>query len=360
MDFLDAIKLNLFASEIFVFTPKGEIKTMPAGCTALDFAFQIHTFLGSHCIGAKVNHKLVPLSHRLESGDQVEILTSKSQHVQPSWVNFVSTAKAKSKIQSILRRNGRIVQKRGEEILNEFLQRNNMELTTSVLDKLCEYHEVAKHENLFLALGEKKIILGDKDLDELLGKKKTTSSSGWRRLVPFLGKDKKKEKTSQGLSPEGLFTVGEGFNKKKPIIINELNIQQYIFKNCCHPIPGDDVLGFIDGKNHIEVHKRDCTVASKLKSSYGNRILDAKWDMHRQLFFDAAIEIRGIDRIGMLRDVAEVLTDQLNLNIHRITISTDEGIFDGNIELRVHDRDNVKLIVEKLKDIDGMKGVKDR
>ena len=357
MDFLDAIKLNLFASEIFVFTPKGEIKTMPAGCTALDFAFQIHTFLGSHCIGAKVNHKLVPLSHRLESGDQVEILTSKSQHVQPSWINFVSTAKAKSKIQSILRRNGRIVQKRGEEILNEFLQRNNMELTTSVLDKLCEYHEVPKHENLFLALGEKKIILGDKDLDELHGKKKNTGNSGWRRLVPFLGKEKKKEKNASSLMSEGLFTVGEGFNKKKPIIINELNIHQYIFKSCCHPIPGDDALGFIDGKNHIEIHKRDCPVASKLKSSYGNRILDAKWDMHHQLFFDATIEIRGIDRMGMLRDVAEVLSDQLNLNIRRITINSDEGIFDGSIELRVYDRDNVKLIVEKLKNIDGMKEI---
>ena len=161
MDFLDTIKLNLFASEIFVFTPKGEIKTMPAGCTALDFAFQIHTFLGSHCIGAKVNHKLVPLSHKLSSGDQVEILTSNSQHVQASWINFVYTAKAKTKIQAILRREGREVQKRGEEILDEFLKRNSLELTFSVLDKLCSLHEIDKHEQLLQALGEKNIILGD-------------------------------------------------------------------------------------------------------------------------------------------------------------------------------------------------------
>ena len=171
MDFLDAIKLNLFASEIFVFTPKGEIKTMPAGCTALDFAFQIHTFLGSHCIGAKVNHKLVPLSHKLESGDQVEILTSNSQHVQPSWVNFVSTAKAKGKIQAILRRDSRETQKQGEKILQDFLSRNDMEMTTSVLDKLCEIHETPKHEDLFLAIGMKNIILGEKDIDEIHGKK---------------------------------------------------------------------------------------------------------------------------------------------------------------------------------------------
>jgi GTP pyrophosphokinase len=169
MDFLDAIKLNLFASEIFVFTPKGEIKTMPAGCTALDFAFQIHTFLGSHCIGAKVNHKLVPLSHKLESGDQVEILTSNSQHVDPSWVNFVSTAKAKGKIQAIPRRDNRESQKEGERILTEFLARHDMEVTTSALDKLCELHEVRRHEDLFLAIGLKNIILGDKDIDEIYG-----------------------------------------------------------------------------------------------------------------------------------------------------------------------------------------------
>ena len=156
MDFLDTIKLNLFASEIFVFTPKGEIKTMPAGCTALDFAFQIHTFLGSHCIGAKVNHKLVPLSHHLQSGDQVEILSSKSQHVQPSWINFVSTAKAKQKVMAILRRDNRETQKKGEQILDDWLKKNELEMTTPVLNKLCEFHDMQKHEDLFLAIGRPK------------------------------------------------------------------------------------------------------------------------------------------------------------------------------------------------------------
>ena len=168
MDFLDTIKLNLFASEIFVFTPKGEIKTMPAGCTALDFAFQIHTFLGSHCIGAKVNHKLVPLSHHLQSGDQVEILSSKSQHVQPSWINFVSTAKAKQKVMAILRRDNRETQKKGEQILDDWLKKNELEMTTPVLNKLCEFHDMQKHEDLFLAIGRRTILLGDKDVEELL------------------------------------------------------------------------------------------------------------------------------------------------------------------------------------------------
>ena len=375
MDFLDAIKLNLFASEIFVFTPKGEIKTMPAGCTALDFAFQIHTFLGSHCIGAKVNHKLVPLSHTLQSGDQVEILTSKSQHVQPNWINFVSTAKARGKIQAILRRDNRETQKAGEKILKDWLEKNEMELTTSVMDRLCDYHEVQKHESLLQALGEKTIILGEKDLDELQGRrKKKANTSGWRRYVPFMhdkSKDDVKAKAQtdavQTYDAEGyqatpgnkpLFTVPKDLNKKKPIIINEANIGTLLFPTCCHPIPGDDILGYIDNRGHIEIHKRACPVASRLKSSFGNRILDAKWDMHRQLFFDAVIEVQGIDRKGIFHDVSEVISDKMNVNIHRVNFSADDGIFQGNIEIKVHDRDEVRIIMENLKQIEDLQEVR--
>ena len=356
MDFLDAIKLNLFASEIFVFTPKGEIKTMPAGSTALDFAFQIHTFLGSHCIGAKVNHKLVPLSHKLQSGDQVEILSSKAQHVQPSWINFCSSAKAKAKIQAILRRENREIQKKGEQVLTDWMKKNDFELTTSNLDKLCEYHDMQKHDDLFLAIGERTILLGEKDIDKLNEKdKKSTSTSSWRKYVSFLGLDKKKKKDEDNTVEP--VTVKEGFNKKKPCIINEEHIGKYFFRDCCHPIPGDDILGYIDNKNHIEIHKRNCPVASRLKTSYGNRILDAKWDMHRLMFFDATVEIKGIDRKGMIFDVAKVITDELDINIHRVTVTADEGIFDGSIELRVHDRSDVKLIMDRLKKVDGIQEV---
>ena len=350
MDFLDTIKLNLFASEIFVFTPKGEIKTLPAGCTALDFAFQIHTFLGSHCIGAKVNHKLVPLSHRLQSGDQVEILTSKSQHVQPSWVNFATTAKAKGKIQAILRRDNRETQKNGEKIVADWFATHELAMTTQMLDKLCDFHNVQKHEQLFFAVGEKSVVLNDKDVEELQDKKKEGKGGGWRKFVPFFGHDKKEDKPDY-------FVVGEGFNKKKPIIISEDNIASFIFPDCCHVIPGDDVLGYIDNKKRIEIHKRDCPVANRLKASFGNRILDAKWNMHKRMFFDATIEIHGIDRKGMLLDVSKVITSQLDINIHKITISSDHGIFDGSIELRVHDRSEVKVIVESLKKIEDLKEV---
>ena len=355
MDFLDAIKLNLFASEIFVFTPKGEIKTMPAGCTALDFAFQIHTFLGSHCIGAKVNHKLVPLSYKLQSGDQVEILTSKSQHVNAEWINFVSTAKAKAKIQAILRRDNRETQREGEEILNEFLKKNGFEPSTVLVDKLAEFHEYRGRNEFFQGLGEKIVLLGEKDVDELNGKNKDEDSGkGWRKYIPFVGSDKKKKEEAP---KQELFVVPDKFNRKKPIYISEENIKQYKFMGCCHPIPGDDALGYINNKNQIEIHKRACPVAAKLKTSYGNRILDIKWDMHRKLYFDATIRISGIDRLGMLNEITQVISSQMNVNIHKILITCEEGIFEGSIEMRVHDRANVRAIMNNLKKIQDLKEI---
>ena len=353
MDFLDIVKLNLFAKEIFVFSPKGEIITMPAGCSALDFAFQIHTFLGSHCIGAKVNHKLVPISHKLQSGDQVEILTSNSAHPVAEWMNFATTAKAKAKIQASLRRDERKMQKDGEEILKEFLSRNDLEMTTATLDKLCKMHEVERHETLLQNIGDRRILLGEKDLDELLQKK--SSKGGWRKYVPFLNSEKKKDEDAD--KDIELMAVDKDFNRKKPLYISEENIHKLLFPTCCHTIPGDDALGFIDGRKHIIIHRRNCSVADKLKTSFGNRLLDVKWNMHKRMFFDATIQIRGIDRIGLLNDVTQVLSGQLNVNIHRISISSEEGIFDGQIEMRVHDRENVHDIMKKLNEIDGLKEI---
>ena len=353
MDFLDAIKLNLFASEIFVFTPKGEIKTMPAGCTVLDFAFSIHTFLGSHCIGAKVNHKLVPLSHQLNSGDQVEILTSKSQHVQPAWINFAHTAKSKAKVQAILKRAQREVQKRGEEMLSAWLEAKGFEVTQPNMDQLARYHDCENREALFLAIGDKKVILGEKDEDELKGKnKKGDGSGGWRKYVPFV-KAKKQEEEKQ---PD-LFIVPEKFNRKKTIYINEENFPKFIFPECCHPIPGDDILGFIDNQNRVEIHNRKCLVANKLKANYGNRLLDVRWDMHKQLFFDATIRLTGIDRRGLVNEVTRVISNQMSVDIRGLSFTTKDGIFDGSIDLRVHDRDDVKAIIDKLKEVDSLQKI---
>jgi GTP pyrophosphokinase len=353
MDFLDAIKLNLFASEIFVFTPKGELKTMPAGSTALDFAFSIHTFLGTHCIGAKVNHKLVPMSHKLQSGDQVEILTSNSKHVEPSWINFVSSAKAKAKIQAIIRRDSREAQKNGEDILNAFFKKNGFESSPTLVDQLAEFHEIKRREDFYQALGEKKVLLGEKDVDELNGKnKKNESGGGWRKYVPFVKPKKKEEKVEQSL-----FIVPEKFDRKKPIFINSETIDQYVFPDCCRPIPGDDVLGYINKKNQIEIHKRACPSANKLKASYGNRIIDAKWDMKKMRLFDASIRLGGIDRRGLVNEVTRVISNQLSVDIREIHFSTEDGIFDGSIALRVHDCEDLQKIIDSLKEVDGLKEI---
>lgn len=351
IDFLDTIKLNLFASEIFVFTPKGEIKTMPQNCTALDFAFSIHTFLGSHCIGAKVNHKLVPLSHKLQSGDQVEILTSKSQRVQPEWINFATTAKAKAKILAILKREQRHAQKEGEEILNDFLKKADLEPNNpDIIEKLYKFHKLSGKDEFLAALGQKSIILGEADKNELKDKPATSS---WRKYLTFsFGSNKDvKEKTDEKIPSESIDT-------KKVLKLTEDTIQKnYTIAQCCKPIPGDDILGYIDENNRIIIHKRQCPVATKLKSSYGNRIIAAEWDTHKTLSFPVFLYIKGIDNIGLLNQITQVISQQLGVNIRKLSIESNDGIFEGKLELYVHDVDDVKTICGNLRKISNVKSV---
>ena len=285
----------------------------------------------------------------------MEVLTSKSQHVQPSWVNFVNTAKARAKIQAILRRNSREVQKKGEERLSEWLAKNGFEMTLALADQLTKFHESSCREEFYQSLGENTIVLGDADVDELKGKNKKkneSSSGGWRKYVPFV----KAKKSEVQVQPE-LFIVPEKFNRKQTIYLTEENIMQFVFPDCCHPIPGDDVLGYIDNKNRIEIHKRACPVANKLKASYGNRILDVKWDMHKRLFFDATIRLGGIDRRGLVNEVTRVISNQLSVDIRKIMFTSEDGIFDGTIELRIHDREDVRQIIDKLKEVDDLKEI---
>lgn len=355
MDFLDSIKLNLFSSEIAVFTPKGEIVRLPVGSTALDFAFHIHTVLGSHCIGAKVNHKLVPVSHKLHSGDQVEILSSSSQHVDASWLKFVATAKAKNKIKGTLRKRNRELQKQGEEQLTQWLASVELQATSQLLERMCRKNHVAKLADLYLAIGNGTVVLDNKQLDLLQNERKSRKSK-WLRKLPFIGNDKTQQQNDLKIE-NSLFTIGENFNKKIPVVIDEVAIPLLKFPPCCHPIPGDDVLGFIDNNRNIEIHLRNCPKANALKTSFGNRILDAKWDMHRKMLFDATLTVEGIDRKGMLLDVSKVISDELNVNMRRITISAEEGIFHGTIELKVYDRNDVKVIIDNLKHIKGVQEV---
>ncbi len=356
MDFLDAIKLNLYASEIFVFTPKGDIVTMPTGSTTLDFAFHIHTFLGTHCIGAKVNHKLVPLSHKLAGGDQVEIITSNSQHVQPVWINFVTTAKARNKIQSLLRKQEREYAKQGNDILKQWLEQNGFTLTTSVLDKLTASHGEKMHDKFLMAIGKGDITLGEHDLNTLLNKgaetKKRKKSRGWRRYIPFVKSAAKPQEDAHEY-----ITVDKDFDKSLTIVITDDNISRYIFPDCCHPIPGDPIIAFVNESNQIEIHSRSCRDAERLKSSFGAKILAAEWNMRGDMSFLTSIVMRGIDRKGMLKDVSMMLSDTFDINIHRLTITTDDGIFNGEIELKVTSNANLDNIITKLLTINGMQSV---
>ena len=346
IDFLDTIKLNLFASEIFVFTPKGELKTMPQNSTALDFAFSLHTDIGSHCIGAKVNHKLVPLSHKLQSGDQVEILTSKSQRVQPQWEVFATTARARAKIAAILRKERKANQKIGEEILNEFLKKEEIRPEEAVIEKLRKLHNAKNEEELLAAIGSKTIILGEADKNEL----KEKQTSNWKKYLTFsFGNNKEKQEEKEPQEKEKI-------NPKQVLKLTEESLQKkYIMAECCHPIPGDDVLGYVDENDRIIIHKRQCPVAAKLKSSYGNRILATEWDTHKELSFLVYIYIKGIDNMGLLNEVPQVISRQLNVNIRKLTIETEDGIFEGKIQLWVHDVDDVKTICNNLKKIQNIK-----
>lgn len=352
IDFLDTIKLDLFASEIFVFTPKGDIKTMPQNATALDFAFSLHTDIGSHCIGAKVNHKLVPLSHKLLSGDQVEILTSKSQRVQPEWINYATTAKARSIISAILRRDQKTLQKKGETLLNEFLLNENIEPESFDINRLINLHQLNSKETLYAAIGKGAIRLGDAERNAL----KEKQTSNWKKYLTFSfggSKDAKKKEEAESDAEE------ESINPKKVLTITEDTIKKnYMIATCCSPIPGDDIMGYIDDNKKVIIHKRQCPVASKLKSNYGNRIVAAKWQNTKSsLSFLVNLYIKGIDSVGLLNDITQIISKELNVNIRRINIETNDGIFEGKIQLYVHDVNNVKRLINELLKIPNIKQV---
>ena len=347
LDFLDTIKLNLYATEIFVFTPKGDIKTMPQNCTALDLAYSIHTFLGNHCIGAKVNHRLVPMNHQLQSGDQVEILTSNSSRVDESWLAFVTTAKARAKIQAELRRQQRILQREGEEKLNEFLEKEGLGNYAGNIEKLWKLHKFNDRDELLAAIGKGTVILGNDDKDALLGNKKFSLQS----LFSFSSKEKKKEEEMDVKRYDEV-------DRKTPINLTDDNLKNgYIIADCCHPIPGDDVLGYYNEQKQIVIHKRNCPVANTLKSSHGDRILAATWETHKQLYFVVPIQITGIDDMGVLHQITTIISQQLNANIQKMHIESNNGIFEGTFWVNVHDVQDVKTICENLKKVSNVKTI---
>jgi GTP pyrophosphokinase len=343
IDFLDTIKMNLFASEIFVFTPKGEIKTLPANCTALDFAFELHSEIGFHCIGAKVNHKLVPMSHVLKSGDQVEILTSKSQTPKYEWLNWVTTASAKTRIRTRFRKANREMIKKGDELLTAFFKQIRHAYDQQALELLMHHFDLESRDDLLMKLGA-----GSLELDDAV-KHLFKKSKDKNKLIKYwrltLGMSNKPKPETLGDSDEKI-----DYQSTHKLTDESFN-QQYRLADCCHPIPGDDVLGFVEDNGSVSVHKRQCPVAMKMKSSYGSRILSAEWATHKALSFPIELELRGIDGVGIVSQIAKIVSDELAVNMTKLSFETKDGIFKGLIELYVHDVEDVNHLCLKISQI---------
>lgn len=349
MDFLDTIKLNLYSSEIFVFTPKGELRMMPQGSTVLDFAFTIHSYMGTHCIGAKVNQKLESINYELKSGDQIEILTSKSSKVTSEWLGLVTTAKAKGQIKAILRKEEREYRKFGEALFNEFLHNEDLDVDTDKIEKLCRLHEVNSKDELMVAIGQKKVILGDSDKSVIKGE-----SSSWYNRFKFSFSTKKKEN-------KPIDVVDNNSNKKsvdvkKTLIITDQDLHNYRLAECCHPVPGDSVLAFAEDDGSITIHQRKCERATRLKTAKGNNILTVEWHTESSLF-PVSIYMKGVDNIGTLGKVTEVISEKMNANIKKLTLESEGGLFEGTIIVLVHSIDELERIKKGIKKIGNIKTV---
>lgn len=342
IDFIDTFKLNLFASEIFVFTPKGQIKTIPQGSTALDFAFDLHSDLGEHCIGAKVNHKLVPLSHTLLSGDQVEILTSKKQLPQPEWLDYVTTAKAKAKLRAIFKREEKRLIADGQKLVEDALGLLQLQADNETILKLMKYNNFQNRNSLFLQAGSGKLRLDDLAQTVFKPQNKFT-----RYLkIPFVSTSDKTKTTEPELVP------ASRVDRKKTVTLTEENAGlSYRLAPCCRPIPGDDVLGYVDENEIVNVHRRECATAAKLKSNFGNNLVSAKWAAHKTLTFNEVLEIRGIDKKGVLIQILHVITEKYDVNISQIHIETNAGIFVGQFYIYVHDKHEIEALAKNINKI---------
>ncbi len=364
IDFLDTVKMNLFSSEIFVFTPKGEIKTLPQGATALDFAYTIHTRVGDQCLGAKVNHKLVPLSEKLRSGDQVEILTSQSVEPQPEWINFVGTAKARTKIEASLRRQRRRIGEKGKKMLEELFDNEPIDNTT--FNKILHIYKAENKEDLYFLIGNNDVTLPE-SREAFKKMKSSTPEKQDNLFVRYV----KQAMNAIIKSPEPKTVNGTedaSQHKGTPMVpanpkvdrnavyqLTEVKLRKnFIVPSCCNPLPGDDVFGYITEKEEVEVHKLSCQTGMKLKSNFGNRIIEVAWGDYRQYSFTASIVFTGIDRIGILSNILAKLTEGVTVNIQGVNVETKDGIFEGVFNLQVHSAQEVNELCAKIAKVDGV------
>jgi GTP pyrophosphokinase len=343
IDFLDTIKLNLFASEIVVFTPRGEMITLPKGASVLDLAFMLHTDLGTHCIAGKVNHKLVPLSYKMSSGDQVEILTSNSNEPKPEWEKFLVTAKGKTRLRAALRHKRRLIIDEGEKRFMEFLKEHKIELSNEVLSHAITGQGVANKEELFFMIGNDEIKLNE----EMLGRKEESGRFNWWRRNPFRGSNKDQAKQTTDEAAKAIDT------KAIYRLVTRDGNSNYQIADCCHPIPGDDVVGFINDNGDVIVHKMDCSTLARLKASYGSQLLQTQWEDHGDSFL-ATIHIEGIDRKGILQSIVNIISTNMSINMKRMNVTADQGVFNCNLDVLISDAQAVTNLCREIKRIKGI------
>ncbi len=345
LDFIDDFRLNLFSQEIYVFTPKGQLKRLPSGSTTLDFAFDIHTDIGMTCIGAKVNHKLVPLSHQLNNGDQVEIITSKKQKPNEGWLGYVVTGKAKSKIKSALKEEQKKLAADGKEILERRLRALKVTSSSPLLNDLAAYYKLDSVLDFYCDVASKKIDLKTLTRDKFEHDK---------LIVP-----KEPEKKDQQ-KPENIEeTVRNTLHKNAEFLIFGDNLDKidYKFAQCCNPIPGDDVFGFITINEGIKIHKTNCPNATQLMSNYGYRIIKTRWNKQHEIAFLTELKVSGIDDVGVMQKITNIISGEMKLNMRSLQLDSKDGIFEGLITLFVHDTEQLDNLIIRLKELDGLLSV---
>jgi len=345
IEFIDEFKLNLLSDEIFVFTPQGELKSLPSGATALDFAFEIHSQVGASCIGAKVNQKLVPLSHKLKSGDQIEILTSKKQLPKEDWLNYVVTTKAKSKIKSALKEEKKKIASLGKEMIQRKLKNMGADFNSHNVSEFETYFGYKSATSLYEDVARGKVSL-----------KKVKGFEIENGKVKF----SKKKKVSEQKSPSKSKKSGEGIPKDTLIIGNDEKDVPYKLAPCCNPIPGDDVFGFVTINDGIKIHRTNCPNAVQLRSNYAYRVIRATWQSQKEKEFLVHIYFKGIDDIGLVNNITRAISNDLNVNMKAISFESMDGVFDGRCSVYVYDTEHLENLMKKLRRVEGVLTVERR
>lgn len=349
LEFLDDFKLNLFSSEIVVFTPKGEMKTLPKGSTVLDFAYEIHTELGNKCIGAKINHQLVPFSHELKSGDQIEILTSEKQKPQIGWFDTVITAKAKQKVKDAFKLEQKKHIDKGQDMIENELKKLDLYPSNETINVLLNHYKLNSKKQMYAQMGSGLLPLSE--IEELFKNKGEENKfiKYWKLSFGNLKKKQSDKKTTEDLSK---------IDKKKTFILSEENVEKkFHLAKCCNPIPGDDVIGYMKSDNMLIIHKKSCPETINIMTSEGDKIVSAKWKQFKIYSYLTHIDIRGFDRVGIVNDISEIISKDHNINMRTVRFDSYDGVFTGNLDLYVHNTNDVENIISKLKKIKGIESV---